>query len=301
MKKYENILIRTSLDDEGELPRTGTLSDSPDVIPHGTEKEPDPVSFFIDNYDENVNKELKAAEKNYIYIRGKSIVRGKHKADMYVYYALDTDLDTPAKWETNILKTTSGKSFSAVVVQSLGNIVVAPEAFEWIVPTPLNAQTYSLIGIVVESGTIPVFDFTDFNQFVADNNNVGWTKVTIKTPIPPPEPVLRWKTKFMYKQGDLEREMSFEVGCLNIPVGSYVSFEAENKVGPNPLILLQKTKVSDPKGKFGLDSVVPAGYESSITFSLYCDKPPAASALTFKAYYVEGKNQVIVSSITTTN
>jgi len=193
--KYEKILVRTSLDDDGTLPRTGTLSDSPDVIPYGTENVSDPDIFFFDNYDENVNKELKATEKNYIYMRGKALVSGRHKADLYVYYAPDADLNTPAKWQNNILKTKSGKSFSSVLIKAVDEIVVAPEAYEWLVPTPVNQHTYSLIGVVVASGTIPSFDFTDFEAFVAENNNVGWTKVVIKTPPPPPEPGLLWKTR----------------------------------------------------------------------------------------------------------
>jgi hypothetical protein len=306
MKPYDKILIRTSLDDDGTLPRTGILSDSPDVIPYGTAKVDEPVSFFIDNYDENVNAELKATEKNFIYIRGKDLVRGVQKGDMYVYYAPDAELDTPDKWAKNMLKTTSGKNFCAVLGQNKGDILVGGEAFEWIPPSPPDGVTYSLIGVVVASGTVPDFTgITDFEQFVAENNNVGWTKVMIKKPLPPPIPGLRWQTTFNYKQGEVGRDMTFALYCSNIPVGTYVSFQADNAVGPVPPISLSKTKVTDPKIHFSIDSTVPAGYESNVTFYFYCNTtPPAGSSITFKAYYLSGptpQKPVTVASVITAN
>ncbi|BAU54022.1 hypothetical protein [Mucilaginibacter gotjawali] len=306
MKPYDKILIRTSLDEGGEVPRTGDLSDSPDVIPYGTTKVEDPVSFFLDNYDDNVNADLKATEVNYIYIRGKDLVRGVQKGDMYVYYALDAELDMPASWANNKLKTSSGKNFVSVLGQNKDDILVGAEPFVWTVPNPPTGVTYSLIGIVVPAGTVPDFSgVTDFEAFVADNVNVGWTKVTIKTPPPPPIPKLRWQTTFNYKQGDVARTMTFDIGWNGIPIGTYVSFKAEKEEGPVPPIFLDKTKVVETKAHFSIDSDVPAGYESNITFYFYCDNAPAAgSTVTLKAYYLTGESPqkpVTVASVTTAN
>jgi len=306
MEPYEKILIRTSLDDDGELPRTGDLSDSPDVIPFGTVPVVNPASFFLDNYDDNVNADLKANEINYIYIRCKDLVRGVVKADLYVYYALDAELDTPEKWAGNMLKTSSGKKYVSVIGQNKDNILVGAEPFIWTVPNPPIGVTYSLVGIAVPSGTVPDFSgVTDFEKFVADNNNVGWTKVTIKTPLPPPIPKLRWQTTFNYKQGDVARTMTFDIGWNGVPIGSYVSFKAEKTEGPVPPIFLDKTKITETKAHFSIDSEVPAGYESNITFYFYCDTAPAAgSPVTFKAFYLTGDatpKPIVVASVTTTN
>jgi hypothetical protein len=300
---YDKILIRTSLTDDGTLPREGDLSSSPDVIPYGMEEVADPVPYFIENYDENVNTFLTAGKKNYIFIRGKSLVTGVEKADMYVYYALDADLDTPAKWSKNMLKTATGKTAQPVLGQVADTILVAPEAYEWYPPEPKTGELYSLIGLVVPRGTKPNFTgVTDFEAFVSENNNVGWTKVTIKKPAPPPIPGLRWQTTVPFKQGDVERDMNFAIYCHEIPPGTYIGFEAENKVGPVPPIYLDKTKVVDANGHTGIDSTVPAGYSSNITFSFYSnDAPPAGSSLAFKGSYVEGRNRIIVVTATTTN
>ncbi len=307
MELFNKILVRSSLTDDGTLPRTGDLSNSPDVIPYGVNKVADPVVFFIENYDTNPGAELKATEKNYIYMRGKDIATGLVKGDMYVYFSKDADLNAPKKWANNLLKTSTGKSFNSVVGQAEGSILVGAEAYEWTPPDP-GSDTYSLIGIVVASGTAPSFTgVRDFEHFVASNNNVGWTKVKISKTPPPPVPVLRWQTTLSFEEGEVERDMNFEVSCKDIPVGSYVSFQSDNTVGPVPPIVLNKTKVTATNSRFGMESTVPAGYKGNITFSFFCDgTPPAGSSLTFKAYYLETPNAgpakaKVVATVTTTN
>ncbi|GGX14268.1 hypothetical protein [Aquimarina muelleri] len=304
----QNILIRVSLSDDGTTPRTGDLSNSPDVIPFGTEKAEDPVSFFIGNYDENVNTDLEATKQNYIYMRGKDLVTGIQKGDMYMYYAKDTDLNTPRKWADNMLKTSANSYFNAVLGQSEGSILVGQNPYLWTPPSRDSGTAYNLIGVVVPSGKTPDFTgVTDFEKYVANNINVGWTKVTINNPTPPPIPELRWKTTFAYNQGDTAREMSFELNCKNIPIGTYISFSSDNPTGPNPVITLDKTKVSDPNGSFGIKSSVPAEYSGNITFSFFSnDAPPADSSITFLAYYLDRtetgpQKPKIVASVTTTN
>lgn len=308
MEQYNKVLIRTTLTDDGTLPRTGALSNSPDVIPYGTTKVADPGIFFIDNYDENVGTELIALARNYLYMRCKSIIIDKVKADLYVYYAKDADLNTPKKWVNNLLKTSSGKNFNAVIGQSEGAIMAGSEAYEWTVPDPAAGESYSLIGVAVPSGTVPSFTgVNNFEEFVANNNNVGWNKVTIKKPTPPPTPTLRWQTSFIYEEGDVERDMNFEISCKDIPVNSEIAFSSDNPTGPTPPIALNRTKVTSPNARFGMESTVPAGYKGTITFSFYCkDAPPAGSAVTLKAYYLETPNAgpqkaKVVSSVTTTN
>jgi hypothetical protein len=309
MEQYNKVLIRTSLTDDGtQLPRTGTLSNSPDVIPYGITKVADPVEFFLLNYDQNVGAELLATQKNYIYMRGKDVVTGLVKADMYVYYAKDADLNTPKKWVNNLLKTSAGKSFNTVLGQNEGNILVGADAYEWTPPDPLAGETYSLVGVAVPSGTVPSFTgVKNFEDFVANNLNVGWTKVTIKKPTPPPTPNLRWETTFNYDEGAVARDMNFEISCKNIPVGSMVAFRSDNNVGPDPAILLNKTTVNEPNAHIGIESIVPAGYKGNITFSFYCkDTPPTGSAITFRGYYFDTPNSgpqkpIVVTSVTTTN
>ncbi|WP_118973298.1 hypothetical protein [Taibaiella koreensis] len=303
-----DILIRASLTDEGELPRTGDVSNSPDVISNGTTMVKNPLKYFHDNYDKDVSQNLKAEQLNYIYVRGKSLAGGLQQGDIYAYYAKDTDLNNPALWTKNALQTRDGKSFVTVSAQSENAIVVTELPFVWTPPNPLGGATYSLIGVIVPEGTQPDFSgVNDFQQYVAGSNNIGWKKVIIDKPTPPPTPGLRWKTTFAYSQGDTERQMNFALKCNNIPSGSMVSFSADNLTGPNPPIKLEKTKVSDGNGSYGIMSEVPANYTGNISFCFYTDAaPPANSSIVFTAFYLDGKGsgpkkQIVVASVTTTN
>ncbi|MDR3693759.1 hypothetical protein [Mucilaginibacter sp.] len=302
-----DILIRASLTDNGDLPRTGDVSDSPDVIPYQTLVD-DPISFFISNYDENVNEHLKASVDNFIYVRGKNLAATLQQGDIYLYYALDSQLDTPAKWTKNALQSKLGNYYVRVSAQSQDNIVVTEDPFVWNPPVPGEGDTYSLIGILVAKGTKPDFSkVTDFEKYVDDNNNIGWTKVIIDKPVPPPIPGRRWKTTFAYVQGATARQMNFSLQCNAIPTGSYVSFFADNNVGPDPAIFLDKTKISDPNGSYGIASQVPAGYAGNVSFEfLYDGTPPVDSSITFVASYLEGsgngpKKTIVVASVKTAN
>lgn len=302
------ILIRASLTDDGTLPRKGDVSNSPDVIPYGTQEAENPNVFFIKNYEENVNANLMASKQNYIYMRGQDLIAELQQGDMYVYYALNSELDTPRKWEKNILKTAAGRNYNTVTGQSEGSILVGLYPYLWTPPETYEGNLYSLIGVVVPSGTIPDFSGIDnFEEYVEHNKTIGWTKVTIDPTPPPPTPTQRWKTTFAYDQGEEEKEMFFNMNCKNIPSGTFISFSSDNTTGPNPVIKLDKTKVTDSNGTYGIQSNVPAGYKGNISFNFFCeDTPPEESSITFQAYYLEStgsgpQKPVIIASVTTAN
>jgi hypothetical protein len=301
------ILIRASLTDTGVLPRTGVVSNSPDVIPYQTQVQ-DPIVFFIENYDKNVGQHLRATVANFIYVRGKNLANTLQQGDIYVYYSPDTQLNEPAKWIKNGLKNKDDRFYARVYAQSEGNIVVTGGPFLWIPPVPQAGESYSLISVIVPKGTKPSFEKEiDFEKYVQENNNIAWTKVVIETPPPPPIPDRRWKTTFAYAQGETEREMHFELKCKAVPKDSYVSFSSDNNTGPDTKIFLDKTKISDSNASYGIISQVPVGYKGNISFEFfYNDTPSADSAITFVAYYLEGsdtgpKKQVVVTSVKTTN
>lgn len=310
--QYEGLLVRASLTDTGKLPRSGDVSNSPDLIPFGIEEATNPTKLFISEFDQNLGVDLIAGKTNYIYLRGINTSTDFLQGDFYLYYALDTDLDDPSIWSfNNQLKTVTGKDYAEVTAQQKGNIFVA-EAFSWIPPS--DGKSYSLITIVVPSGTLPDFSGIngDFEKYIDATGNAGWNKVTIKKPIPPPQPTLLWSTSFDYEQGDTERDMHFTINTNDIPVKSLVSFDAvadKDSTGgdPTPPIDLNKTIVStSPNFTAGIVSTVPAGYKGEITFSLYAFSPPSGSTVSFVASYNPPSTggpvkPVLVEQVTTTN
>lgn len=300
--KEINILIRASLSDDGTLPRTGDVTNSPDVIPF-QKKADNPKTFFASNYAENVGQALKGGQKNYIYVRCKNLADNIQIGDIYLYYALDTDINDPTKWSNNSLKTDGGHSYFRVITTKVkDSISVTDDPFVWSPPTPSDANTYSLIGIIVPKGTKPDFEgITDFNDYASNNIFVGWNKVTILSV----EEI--WKTTFMYNQGDTERGMNISLQCHQIPIGCEIAFSSDNSTGPNPPILLNKTIVTDPNGLYGILSTIPASYTGKITFSLSsADILPTGSSLTCIVSYLSGtgsgpKKTIIVALVSTTN
>jgi hypothetical protein len=297
-----SILIRASLSDDGSLPRTGDVSNSPDVIPF-QKKADNPKKFFSGNYDENVGQALKSEQKNYIYVRCKNLAEKLQIGDIYLYYALDTDIDDPSKWSSNSLKTDNGSSYFRVTTTKLKDgISVTDDPFVWSPPASSDNNSYSLIGIIVPKGTKPDFEgITNFKDYVSSNILVGWNKVSIISVND------IWKTTFLYNQGDTERSMNISLQCHQIPIGSIIAFSADNNTGPNPPILLNKTVVTDPNGLYGILSTIPANYTGKITFSLAnADKMPEGSSVTCIISYLSGtgsgpKKTILVASVTTIN
>jgi len=121
---------------------------------------------------------------------------------------------------------------------------------------------------------------------------------------------LRWKTTFNYSQGDTERDMSFTLKCINIPLGSSVALSTDNPVGPMPPLVLKPVEVSTyPTFIVGVLVKVPAGYTCKISFELYSIvAPEAGSSVTCQAGYSTGidsnigpSRTIITASVTTEN
>ena len=308
---YSGILIRATLKDSGSIPRTGTVSSSPDVIPFGTSKASNPESLFINDFDKNLSTSLMATKTNYVYIRGINTSSGFQQGDFYCYYALTSDLNTPSNWVSNQLQTDSGANYVKVTAQQNNSIVVTDDPFVWTPTTDEAGSDYSLVGIIVPIGQKPDFsNVTNFQNFVDQNGNVGWNEVKIVKPTPPPTPPLVWSTSFDYTQSG-EQTVSFTLFTNNIPLNSLVSFDSVELSGSTgsptiPIKLDQTTVSNSPKFSTGIQSTVPNGYKCRITFYLYAFSTPSGSTVEFMASYLPSGSggpvtPVILDEITTTN
>lgn len=287
MSLYEDLYIRMSLDDQGNVPRMVTGGISPDVIPYGNTEREDPIQYFTDTYDEYVSKDLLIGTQNFIYVRMKNYYAEGQEGVVHLYYCRDTELNNPTKWKNNILQTVSGQTSQTVAAATADDIIVAGEPFVWTPGQLPEGENWNLIAQVSTTQHPNKIVFRNFSTFVADNGGIGW-----QTPkLPPPVMNVLWSTVIPYTQGDTERVMDFSVTCSNIVIGSEVGFVSDKTTGPNPPIELKKTKVAQsPMFIAGIKSTVPAGYSGNITFSLYGvegAKQPAGSYVKFTASYEE--------------
>lgn len=121
---------------------------------------------------------------------------------------------------------------------------------------------------------------------------------------------LRWKTTFNYSQGDTERDMSFTLKCIDIPLGSFVALSTDNPVGPVPPLVLKPAEVTtSPSFSVGIVVKVPADYTCKISFELYSEvAPEAGSTITCQAGYTDREDlqsgpskTIVTASVTTEN
>ena len=83
MATYDDLYIRSTLTDPGNIPRSGVgLSSSPDVIPYGIMPVDTPVTFFTNNFNQVVSKDLVYNAPNYVYLRGKNLYNGARTGNM---------------------------------------------------------------------------------------------------------------------------------------------------------------------------------------------------------------------------
>jgi hypothetical protein len=85
-------------DDSGTVPRAGTLCASPDIIPYGTVPVNDPVTFFTNNYSQDVGQVLTANQQNYIYARAYNYATGPQSGSIFLYYSPAALLLYPSMW-----------------------------------------------------------------------------------------------------------------------------------------------------------------------------------------------------------
>lgn len=308
MSQYNDLYIRMNLADTGEVPRTVTGGTSPDVIPYGSQSVTDPDAFFSQNYSQNVAMPLTIGSANNIYVRMKNYADDAEGGDMYLYYALDKDLNSPKVWSMNQLSTVSGGSSSPVSADSSGQIVATDDPFTWTPEAPPTGQKYNLIARVVTAANpnpIPKI-ITDFSNYVGNNGGVGWFTPQI---VIPPSEKLQWSTTVSYSQGSVERTMQFSLFCSNIIVGSKISMVAANTGTTPPIVLNETTVTSSPTFQAAMQALVPADYTSNITFNLYTQNnqiQPSGSYVKFTVSYMEtsqnGPSKMItVFTATTTN
>ena len=91
-----------------------------------------------------------------------------------------------------------------------------------------------------------------------------------------------------YDEGDMAAVIQFTIKCMNVPVGTKVSFSA-GAPGPVPAIFLPPVTVTSLNFITGIQCQVPAYYVSSIYYNL--ELPPgivdiSTATVTLQAAYV---------------
>jgi hypothetical protein len=277
--EYNGILVRTSLDDHGVIPRTAPLEASPDVIPVGTKPVADPVIYFTETYDQNVSKPVVSGTVNYVYVRGKNLDAIPQTGEVYLYWARQADLDNPNKWKQNQLLTAGGRGSVTVPDVPAGGIAVATDPFAW-TPTPeLAGTSVALLGVIATNehpNPIPGLKSPIvFKRWIASNGEVG----ALETPVgPPPKPVATFSTTGHYALSNVAGEVSFTLRAVKLPPGGTVSFKcSEPDINGNPIEMPPQAINNDPF-VWVVKATVKANFTTELKFDLFLQVGTKAAA-----------------------
>lgn len=272
MATYNGLFVRSTLNQSNTVPRAGAQSSSPDIIPYGIKPADNPQTYFKDTYNQDVGKVLEGEKTNYIYLRAKNFASQKivdsGDTKPRLFWTRASVLTYPDKW-TELTKTSSHDPVS--LEADPGQVGVISEPFVW-VPDNIVSDHYCMIAQIPSPGydnSIPnTLQISDFAGWVARSGGIAWRNVTVVNS----DTVTITKSPLYYEQGTEASAIQFTLKCVNIPIGSTVSFSA-GAGGPNPPIYLAPTTVSTgPSFTAGIECDVPANYKSDIFVNISAPK-----------------------------
>lgn len=294
---YNDIYMRATLTDEGNIPRSGSMCHSPDIIPNGQDSLPEFQQYLKDTWGMDLDKPLTSGFYNYIYVRGKNLANKAQNGEIFLYYSPASLLLWPHTWKNNIIKTSKGNNNVNVSANTVNDIVVGDDAFLWDTPGNPKDDHYCLVSRVVTSdnpNNLPdgMESLGDFGEWVANNPAIGWRNVTIIDKDKPD-----WKQNVEVK-GDWtgnEKTQNIHViiDCTKIPEGCEIQFLSNPHKGCNPPIEIPKTKTDgQPTFAMGMFTDMEKGYDGNVTVYFWSNgkKIPAGAKIKLLAFIVRSAN-----------
>lgn len=275
MAKYEDLYLRNTLMDQGNIPRQGALSSSPDIIPWGVEPQPDPQTFFSGNYNQDVGKGLMADLGNYLYVRAKNLGTSASTGEVFLYWSQSSLLLYPDQWKVNAMPTNTGAKSVKISNVAAGQIGVTKDAFVWKPSMPGGNFHYCLIGRVsTEKNPNPIpatGDIKDFAAWVAANGGIGWRNVAIV----PAGTSQALTLESNYDQGETPGEINFTATCNGCPINqSWVQFSSATPLPDGKVVSIPKTQI-DQEGKIiGVKRYVPANWKTTFVINYWANAGP---------------------------
>jgi hypothetical protein len=288
MAQYNDILVRDNLQDTGQIPCSGGMTHSPDIIPQGTSPMSDPTVLIKEDWIKDVGQNLATERTNYIYMRGINLASGATEGEFHLYYAPAALLLFPDQWQNNFLKTSDGSSSVTVTPKAKDEKVVGFDPFTWApVPPPPGSSHYCMIGRVVTTAhpnPIPkTGDIDDFAKYISNNGGMCWRNVALVN-----KDIPTFEKNVKYDQGPTGALIHFLLSCKNVPVGAAVAFSCGTP-GPQPPINLNKTTITNPYSQdVGMATNVPDNFSSYITYQYWSmgTKPPPGWEIKLQAIYI---------------
>ncbi len=270
---YDDLYLRGSLSDVGEFPQQGGgLSSSPDIVPVGSVPLADPEFTLSSTWRQDIGTDLLADQQNYLYVRAKNLHQGANNGDTQLYYSPASLILWPEQWSNNALSTQTGARQVSLKAAGFGQIAVGDNPFTWRPSQPQPGDHYCLIArtsTAEHPNPVPgPFSSMDaWVTFLRDNPGFAWRNVSTITR---DTPSLQVDVQLSVPE---QCQLYVLLGTQNVTPGAAMQFTCATG-GPDPLLILPKTVISQPSMLAGVLSNVPAGFNSAVTVSFWKNGQP---------------------------
>ncbi|MGN1285111.1 MAG: hypothetical protein ACI4XG_00730, partial [Bradyrhizobium sp.] len=263
MPTYDDLFIRSALDDAGTVPdAAATVCKSPDIIVWGDQPLPDPDAFLVQNYGTTWYRNVAAGVPNYIYCRATNLFNAAQTGALYLYYAPGGVLSDISTWRNNRIPTAiPGQDYLKLDAREPGAVVVGDTAFKW---TPDQAGQYCLIAQITTAEhpdpLPPSFGSTDdYVRWLIGNPAVAWRNVTVVGGGWP----IQYVQDFTFQNLDGPRIYAFMISATGLPEMSRVIM-ASATPGPKPPIYVEGQVTQPPNFSLTCISSLPAKFSTAL-------------------------------------
>ncbi|SCY61662.1 hypothetical protein [Desulfoluna spongiiphila] len=290
---WDGLLLRTSLSDDGSLPRKVTSS-SPDVICSGSVP-PDNPEQYVDpaNYSNGYSNKIFNNVSNYFYIRAKNISSTAQEKYLHAYWAQSNLILLPSIWKDNYMRTSSNADGVKVKAENKGDIVANTEdAFRWEPTTPDPDTHYCIVAQASDSidpsEGVPEDNFESaaaWSDWLAQRGNWAWRNtVYVASDSPDLTQTTGHKIQIPGDPVDPPHLYNLYIKCTNVPVGWSFQFTSGTVIElppgyDNPVDTLTKPKadVTNPNDNIGGHWYLPAQFMTNISVSVWFNGIPPNS------------------------
>ena len=287
MANATGFLLRTSLSDNGTMPRSGSFTGCPDIIPAGTKA----ISSndLIGSYGNYTDQPLTQGLTNYLYVRAKNMNATPLTQVAYLFQVDGSLVLSPNLWykAQNLVgfdvKNPEGdgtpddpkiiKKYAQQLTAQPGQVVVT-NAYTW---APDNTNHHCLVAVIADDWNGVLADYPQgvssmeaLGQWIYNNASLGWHNVNIQALT-----TTVYESQIPYLHSStIDEQITFTIVAENVPVGARVSFASNTSTQSGQVIGQDWTVVSAPAGggsinpdfELGTTVTVNAGYTTIITY-----------------------------------
>jgi hypothetical protein len=304
MTMVTDFLVRAGMSDTGTFPRNvPDWTSSPDIVVAGNQG----ISRndLITSYGSNTNRTLTIGEPNFLYLRAKNMNSTPLKQYGYLFQVPGSLVLQPEVWHKksnlvgfDVKDPNADPSEPAIttkyarLLDAQGGQTVVTDAFTWV---PDSTEHHCIVGAAAASfesmiGNYPKGNatMTDLANWIYTNGNFGWHNVDIQ-----PLSGKLYTGSMNYAHNFPEDQVViFQLRVYNVPVGSKISFAANNSL-KSGLLIGQSGIVQPPTGggtinddyEISISPIVESGFSTIIYYhtEFPSDTAPANFKMELKA------------------